>query len=39
MFSIKSLAVRSGRLNLSIGYAGRTFPLVLGQDKRSWLTV
>lgn len=38
MFSIKSLAVRSGRLNLFVGYAGRTFPLVLGQDKRSWLT-
>ena len=38
MFSIKSLAVRGGRLNLSVGYAGRTFPLVLGQDKRSWLT-
>jgi hypothetical protein len=38
MFSIKSLAVRGGRLNLSVGYAGRTFPLFLGQDKRSWLT-
>jgi len=38
MYSIKSLAVRSGRLNLSVGYAGRSFPLVLGQDKRSWLT-
>jgi hypothetical protein len=38
MYSIKSLAVRSGRLNLSVGFAGRTFPLVLGQDKRSWLT-
>jgi hypothetical protein len=38
MYSIKSLAVRSNRLNLSVGYAGRTFSLVLGQDKRSWLT-
>jgi hypothetical protein len=38
IYSIKSLAVRSGRLNLSVGYAGRTFPLVLGQDKRAWLT-
>jgi hypothetical protein len=38
MYSVKSLAVRGGRLNLSVGYAGRTFPLVLGQDKRSWLT-
>ena len=38
MFTIKSLAVRSSRLNLSVGYAGRTFPLVLAQDKRSWLT-
>lgn len=38
MYSIKSLAVRGGRLNLSVGYAGRSFPLVLAQDKRSWLT-
>ena len=38
MYSIKSLAVRSNRLNLSVGDAGRSFPLVLGQDKRSWLT-
>jgi hypothetical protein len=38
IYSITNLAVRSGRLNLSVGYAGRTFPLVLGQDKRSWLT-
>jgi hypothetical protein len=38
MYSITKLAVRSNRLNLTVGYAGRTFPLVLGQDKRSWLT-
>ena len=38
MFSITNLTVRNSRLNLSVGYAGRTFPLVLGQDKRSWLT-
>jgi hypothetical protein len=38
MYSINTLAVRGGRLNLSVGYAGRSFPLVLGQDKRSWLT-
>ena len=39
MYSIKSLTVRSGRLHLSVGYAGRTFPLVLARDKRRWLTV
>jgi photosystem II stability/assembly factor-like uncharacterized protein len=38
MYSITNLTVRNSRLNLSVGYAGRTFPLVLGQDKRSWLT-
>ena len=38
MYAIKSLAVRGGRLRLSVGYAGRTFPLVLAKDKRSWLT-
>lgn len=36
--SIRHLAVRNGRLHLSVGYAGRTFPLVLAKDKRSWLT-
>ena len=25
-------------LNLTVGYAGRSFPLVLGRDKRSWHT-
>jgi len=39
MYSVTKLAVRSNRLNLTVSYAGRTFPLVLGQDKRSWLTV
>ncbi len=40
MYSIKNLAVdrRSTRLDLTVGYAGYTFPLVLAQDKRSWLT-
>jgi hypothetical protein len=38
MYSITKLAVRSNRLYLTVGYAGRTFPLVLAQDKRSWLT-
>jgi len=38
MFSITNLAVRNNRLNVTVGYAGRSFPLVLGQDKRSWLT-
>jgi hypothetical protein len=40
MYSIKDLAVdrRSSRLGLTVGYAGRTFPLVLASDKRSWLT-
>jgi hypothetical protein len=37
-YSIKSLAVRGGRLHLSVGYAGRSFPLVLARDKRRWLT-
>jgi hypothetical protein len=40
MYSITNLAVdrRNTRLGLTVGYAGRTFPLVLAQDKRSWLT-
>lgn len=38
MYSIRGLVVRSGRLHLSVGYAGRTFPLVLARDKRSWVT-
>ena len=38
MYSIKRLAVdRRNRLRLTVGYAGYTFPLVLAQDKRSWL--
>jgi hypothetical protein len=41
MYSMTKLAVdrRNSRLDLTVGYAGRTFPLVLAQDKRSWLTV
>ena len=40
IYSIKDLAVdrRTDRLGLTVGYAGRTFPLVLASDKRSWLT-
>ena len=40
MYTITNLAVdrRNTRLNLTVGYARRTFPLVLAQDKRSWLT-
>ena len=40
IYSIKDLAVdrRNTQLDLTVGYAGRTFPLVLAQDKRSWLT-
>ena len=38
MYSITSLDRRGNTLNLTVGYAGRTFPLVLAQDKRSWLT-
>ena len=39
MYSIKNLAVdKTNRLGLTVGYAGRTFPLVLAPDKRSWLT-
>ena len=39
MYSITNLAVARGRLRLTVGYAGSTFPLVLHSDKRSWLTV
>jgi hypothetical protein len=41
IYSIKDLAVdrRTNRLGLTVGYAGRTFSLVLASDKRSWLTV
>jgi hypothetical protein len=41
MYSIANMAVdrRTDRLGLTVGYAGRTFPLVLASDKRSWLTV
>jgi hypothetical protein len=41
MYSIKDIGVnrRSNTLGLTVGYAGRTFPLVLAQDKRWWLTV
>ena len=38
IYTIKSLSVRGGRLRLSVGYAGRSFPLVLARNKRSWLT-
>jgi len=40
MYSITNLAVdrRNTRLGMTVGYAGRTFPLVLAPDKRSWLT-
>jgi hypothetical protein len=36
--SITKLAVSHNQLNLTVGYAGRTFPLVLAPDKRAWLT-
>ena len=37
--SITSIAVdRQKHLDLTVGYSGRTFPLVLAQDQRSWLT-
>ena len=38
MYTVKSLAVRGGRLHLRVAYAGRSFPLVLAKDKRRWLT-
>jgi hypothetical protein len=38
MYSIKRLTVHNGRLHLSVAYEGRTFPLVLARDKRSWRT-
>jgi hypothetical protein len=39
MYSITNLSVdrRNTRLGLTVGYDGYTFPLVLAQDKRSWL--
>ena len=36
--SIKKLVVRNNRLYLTVGYAGRSFPLVLARNKRSWHT-
>ena len=36
--SITKLAVAHNQLTVTVSYAGRTFPLVLAQDKRSWLT-
>lgn len=41
MYSVTKLAVdrRSSRLSLTVGYDAYTFPLVLGPDKRAWLTV
>ena len=41
IYSITDIAVdrRSSTLGLNVGYNGSTFPLVLAQDKRSWLTV
>ena len=39
MYSITNLAVDHKRLTLTVGYTGRTFPLFLGQDTRTWLTV
>ena len=40
MYSIQDLVVdrRNTHLDLNVRYGGRTFPLVLAQDKRSWLT-
>ena len=40
MYSIRKLVVngRNTRLKLSVGYGAHRFPLVLAQDKRSWLT-
>jgi hypothetical protein len=39
IYSITNLAVdrRNTSLGLTVAYAGRSFPLVLAQDKRSWL--
>lgn len=39
IYSVTNLAVdrQSKRLGLTVGYNGYTFPLVLAQDKRSWL--
>ena len=38
MYSITNLGVDRGALRLTVGFVGRTFPLVLAKDKRSWLT-
>jgi len=39
MYSIANIVLdrRSSTLGLTVGYSGSTFPLVLAQDKRSWL--
>jgi hypothetical protein len=39
IYSVTNLAVdrRSSSLGLTVGYVGYSFPLVLAQDKRSWL--
>jgi hypothetical protein len=39
IYSVSKLAVdRRNRLQATVGYAGRTFDLVLAPDMRSWLT-
>lgn len=39
IYSITRLAVRGGRLRLTVGYGAHTFALALAPDARSWLTL
>lgn len=38
MFTVTKLAVSHTQLVATVGYAGRTFTLVLAPDKRAWLS-
>lgn len=39
VYSVKGLAVdRTGGLRATLGYQGRTFGLILGPNRQSWLT-
>ena len=38
IFTVTKLATAKSQLNVTLGYAGRTFSLVLAPDKLAWLT-
>ena len=38
IFTVPKLAVSHNQLVATVGYAGRTFTLVLAPDKRAWLS-